>query len=79
MLQHMYGYIRGCITVVYPGHAGGPADVLGDVLADVLGDVLADVRDDIFRDVRDVRVGPHGAAQDPLAAANLLMELEIPK
>ena len=56
MLQHMYGYRRGCITVVYPGHAGGPADVLGDVLADVLGDVLADVRDDIFRDVLELGI-----------------------
>ena len=48
MLRHMYGYIRGCITVVYPGHAGGPADVLGDV--------LADVRDDIFRDVLELDI-----------------------
>ena len=56
MLQHMYGYRRGCITVVYPGHAGGPADVLGDVLADVLGDVLADVRGDIFRDVLELDI-----------------------
>ena len=67
----MCGYIRGCYTVGYPGHAGG--------LDDVLDDFLAGVRGDIFLDVRDVRVGPHGAAQDPLAAANLLMELEIPK
>ena len=38
-VQHVYRYIRGCFTVNYLGHAGGPADV------------LADVRDDIFRDV----------------------------
>ena len=50
-VQHKYGYIRGCFTVGYPGHAGGPTDVLGEALADVLGDVLVDVRGDIFRDV----------------------------
>ena len=55
-VQHICGYRRGCFTVGYPGHAGGPADVLGDVLADVLGDVLADVRDDIFRDVLELDI-----------------------
>ena len=58
-VQHVYRYIRGCFTVGYLGHAGGPADVPDDVLADVRGDVLVGALDDALDGDLD---GPHGAA-----------------